>query len=322
MPCPGANTAFYGGVFPVVEIVHTQGPPDAVTGQIGPSLVNLHALLGFGDPGTLNAQSICSGQTLTGAAPYTPGVVGTVTHSLFQYGPCTLTQFNFVGGDGSVLDLLPGFGGNTNYTVDANPPTYDFTIVDQEIYQQFFGEVEDWGPMLSASYTSFSGSSPPCFRPRPSVDASNLIKAINGCADHGPFWVFDVYPVGSSYITAGAGWANPFGLDPYGADGFDQVDASGYSSMPLWAPYGIYPCGEGPWGFTVCVGGQAAREVEPDYATFIVSTPPESDPELTATILAGGEDFIAFSLADLEARKDAKLEGPPGSTRPSSETRW
>ena len=285
--CGSGVTSPFFVVDPRTIILHDGGPVDPLTQLQGPSSAGHSVFIGSGPAGVLTFSSICGDQLITGQTPYRPGSTGIVSHSLFDFGPCTANSLQFEGG-GSTIDLFPALV-DPAFTVgpDEVPPE-SFDPVT-------FGLVSDdpqWGDSTATFLSTMSDSPYDCV-------AAFIERAPYrsvGCAGARRVWKYHaVLPVEASgagpMIAVGAGYANALGsMAPTAAD------YSQFSTTPIWATNGLFPCGQGPLGLAICPGNSAPRAEAGGYLAITILSDTTAGRQFTID-LGQGQTSITIDTA-------------------------
>jgi len=235
-----ASTAPQAGLLPtfvfdpIVGISHDGSVPDAVTGESGPSETTYRALVldpvaaSSGAAGsTLEVQTDCGGQILTGRSPVIAGAVTEVHHPLFQFGPCTVEHVVYQSAVGA-WSLPIEFGDRGAFDVTATPVATGQIALDTGSLSP--GSLAPAWTILSVLGDSWLDAGCGAIVAAPAMALPGM-----PCGNTGTAWVYALAEGDPSLLVHGAG--HEVGL--------------------LDALFGdpIFPCGAGHVGLTVCPSG-------------------------------------------------------------------
>lgn len=260
-----------------VGISHQGSVADAVTGRTGPSQATFKIAVVSPTPKDrvfLQVASLCGADTLTGKSPLDPSGVTTISHPLFQYGPCEVASLLFIDGDAppkripfrQTFDVGPAEGdaGEPDMGSLAEPQTGAFQAAGT-LFNVLGNQEIAWDCVWLL---------PPGMR-------SMRDDVVGGCAPR--YLAFDI-AAGDDRLTAhGGGFLNPLGiLEPRADDLVGLANSVPFGDAPL------FPCGPGQLGWTICPDG-AAPLTDAGLAAVSLVTP---DPLMNAA--AGSRYAIAF----------------------------
>lgn len=283
LPCATNVTFPFVVVDPRTIILHDGGPVDPLTGLQGPSSAGHLVFIGSGPDGVLTFSSMCGGQLITGQTPYSPGQTGIVSHSLFNFGPCTANSLQFDGG-GTMIDLFPAL---------ADPA---FTVGPNEVPPESFepagwrslSEDSRWGDYSATVLNTLSDSTLDCV----AAQIERMPYRSIGCGSAPRMWTYRaVLPEEAGgagpMLAIGAGYANALGsMTPTAAD-YNQ-----FSTMPVWTANGLFPCGQGPLGMAICPEGAPPRAEAGGYLAVTIVTDTTTGRQFTIDVGDGRSPII------------------------------
>ena len=235
-----ASTAPQAGLLPtfvfdpIVGISHDGSVPDAVTGESGPSETTYRAVVldpvaaSSGAAGsTLEVQTDCGGQILTGRSPVIAGAVTEVHHPLFQFGPCTVEHVVYQSATGA-WSLPIEFGDGGAFDVTATPVATGQIALDTGSLSA--GSLAPAWTILSVLGDSWLDAGCGAIVAAPTTALPGM-----PCGNTGTAWVYALAEGDPSLLVHGAG----------------------QEAGSLDALFGdpIFPCGAGHVGLTVCPAG-------------------------------------------------------------------
>ena len=267
------------GIAGRTSTLHRTSPPDAVTGEDGPSQ-QLHPFLLLAaaalaavdddappvapDAAVLEVSADCGGTIVTGREPIAPGEPTVVAHPLFSYGPCTAGSVTVFDGDGNVVTRLPPsmLGDDGAWVVDATElpvesPSIDrFTVGDPRVTGTESWEGWTWSDDATTVRNVLAAAPVPngCswFFTPDNVDL--VVEVLDSCSGGDHFWVFSAattdvevtLQVDDTTIGHAGSYLNPVGFESSVSD----VDA--FATSGSLFDQTLFPCGAGFVGVTAC----------------------------------------------------------------------
>ena len=249
--------------------LHQTSPPDAVTGEQGPSqeshpfqLLSTTSL--SADPVFLEVSADCGGRIVTGRETIVAGQPTVVTHPLFSYGPCTVVSVTVVDGDGLILrDLPPGMvGEDGTFVVDATelpveaPPLDAFTIGDPRVTGSDWWQQWTWSDDATTVRNVIAAAPVPtdCMWFFAPDDVALITQVLDRCSGNGHHWVFASgltdAEVTLEVVDTTTGHAGSY-INPVGF-GAPISDTNAFATSGSLFDQTMFPCGRGFVGVTAC----------------------------------------------------------------------
>lgn len=232
---------------PSVGISHQGSVPDAVTGLTGPSQATFKIAVVSPTPRDrvfIQVSSQCGDDTLTGQSPIDPSGVTTVSHPLFQYGPCAVASLLFGDGDGDGppqrIPFRQTFDVGPEETAAGEPAVSGLSVPSAGAFEAIgtvFGVLGD------------QALAPEClwlFQP----GMRQMGDVVGDCAPR--YLTLNAGAGDDRLVAHGGGFLNPFGLlEPR------PEELAGITNSTPFADDGLFPCGPGRIGWTICPDGSS-----------------------------------------------------------------
>ncbi|MDO8392590.1 MAG: hypothetical protein Q7V57_19115 [Actinomycetota bacterium] len=260
-----------------VGVSHQGSVADALTGRTGPSQATFKIAVVSPMPRDrmfLQVASQCGQDILTGQSPIDPSGVTTVSHPLFQYGPCEVASLLFLDGDEPPkrIPFRQAFEVGPDEPTAGEPAVSGLSVAPA-------GAFDAAGTLLGV--LGDQAIAPECvwlFQPGMRSMGDDVVGA---CASR--YVAFDIGAGDDRLIAHGGGFLNPLGLlEPRADDLLGLTNSVPFGEAPL------FPCGPGRLGWTICPDGSTPL-IDAGVAAVSLVTP---DPLMSAA--AGSRFEVAF----------------------------
>ncbi len=301
---PGAP--FQIAVDPTVAISHDGSVADVVTGRMGPSQATYQFFISMDNDGTVRITTDCGGEKLTGESPVVPNGPTTVSHPLFQYGPCTVDEL-IVTPDAEAEARMWKALFDMAYEVTSTP------VAQSDAARSF-----PLAAIPESSYATLSALANTWLEPGciAASEPSVVVVDDGSCAtSHGGVWSYTAAPMGNGAPIIYSG----------GMLGTDD-SWSGPDLGQILFGEGVFPCGGGQVAITACPEDDVTP-VGNDYAVINVVLPdslptqPKKDERPPVQIEVGSASSSAGSVYSLEALGGAWIVRHSGDDATSTAAR-